>query len=234
MLTLVEALDPEALIARGGLAIVAAIVFAESGLLIGFMLPGDSLLFVAGFLASDAGGNLLPSIWLVVPVIVAAAIVGDQVGYLFGRRVGSTLKSRRRSRWFDPRHVERAEVFFAQHGNATIVIARFVPILRTFAPIVAGVGSMRYRTFVTFNVIGGVLWGAGVTLLGHALGGIGLVRDHVEVAAIVVVGLSLLPAAIELMRHRARRSPRDAELPATDSLGPFEPLAPVELGEPRT
>lgn len=197
--------DPEALISRGGLALVTAIVFAESGLLIGFMLPGDSLLFIAGFLASEAGGNVLPSIWLVVPVIAVAAIVGDQVGYLFGRRVGTSLAARPKSRLFDPRHVERATTFFERHGPKTIVLARFVPIVRTFAPIVAGIGTMRYRTFVTYNVVGGILWGAGLTLLGYGLGGIDVIREHVEIAVIAIVAASLLPPTTELLRHSRRR-----------------------------
>jgi membrane-associated protein len=218
MLALLDALDPEALIARGGLAIVAAIVFAESGLLVGFMLPGDSLLFIAGFLASSAGGHVLPPIWVVVPVVIVAAIAGDQAGYVLGHRVGGTLMARPRSRLFDPRNVERAEVFFDRHGNKTIVLARFVPIVRTFAPVVAGVGSMRYRTFFTYNVIGGVAWGAGLTLLGYALGGVDVVRENVEVAVLTIVGISLLPALVELIRHRRRAS---AVVPAPEAVEAF-------------
>lgn len=204
MLLAAGLLDPEAVISRGGLALVAAIVFAESGLLVGFMLPGDSLLFIAGFLASSAGGNVLPSVWLVVPLIVVAAIAGDQVGYVIGRRIGPNLASRPKSRWFDPRHVERANAFFERHGPKTIVLARFVPIVRTFAPIVAGVGTMPYRTFLTYNVVGGMLWGAGLTLLGWGLGGVDIVREHVEIAVIAIVGVSLLPPALETLRHRRR------------------------------
>lgn len=203
-LAITEILDPEALLARGGLALAAAIVFAESGLLIGFMLPGDSLLFIAGFLASDAGGNVLPSIWIVAPVIVLAAIIGDQVGYVFGRRVGTSLATRQRSRLFDPRNIDRASEFFDRHGPKTIVLARFVPVVRTFAPIMAGVGSMSYRTFVTYNVAGGLLWGAGLTLLGWALGGVDVVRENVEVAVVGIVALSLLPPSLELLRRRHR------------------------------
>lgn len=205
MLGLIDALDPHELISRGGLVLVALIVFAESGLLVGFMLPGDSLLFVAGFLASDAGGSVLPPIWIVAPTITLAAIVGDQVGYAFGRRVGARLQARPKSWWFDPKHVERATVFFERHGPKTIVLARFVPIVRTFAPIVAGVGTMPYRTFVTYNVIGGMAWGTGLTVLGWGLGGLDVVRHNVEVAVIGIVAASLLPPAIEAVRHRRRR-----------------------------
>ena len=165
-------LDPQHLVEQGGLWLVAAIVFAESGLLAGFFLPGDSLLFVTGFLASKPDG--LPAVDQPLPLVLVtlavAAIIGDQVGFAFGRRIGPRLFDRPRSRLFDPAHVDRAHGFLERHGPRTIVLARFVPIVRTFAPIVAGVGRMRYRTFVTYNLLGGVLWGAGITTLGYYLG----------------------------------------------------------------
>jgi membrane-associated protein len=195
-------LDPQTLLERGGLLVLALMVFAESGLLIGFFLPGDSLLFIAGFIASGTGGSALPPIAVVVAVVVVAAITGDQVGYAIGCRVGPSLARRPKTRWFDPVNVARTESFFERHGPKTIVLARFVPIVRTFAPIVAGVGSMRYRTFVAYNVVGGLLWGVGVTLAGYYLGDIGVVRSHVELATIGIVGLSLVPVAIEFVRHR--------------------------------
>ncbi len=195
-------LEPEWLIERGGLLLVALIVFAESGLLIGFFLPGDSLLFIAGLLSSDTGGNKLPHIAIVVAVITAAAIVGDQVGYVFGRKVGPTLFDRPRSRLFNPDNVVKAQRFLDKHGAKAIVLARFVPIVRTFAPIVAGIGHMDYRTFVRYNILGGVLWGAGVTLAGYYLGEIDVVRNNVEIALIAVVAVSLLPVVFETVRHR--------------------------------
>ena len=195
-------LEPEWLIERGGLLLIAICVFAESGLLVGFFLPGDSLLFVAGLLASPAGGHKLPNIALVVLVICLAAISGDQVGYLFGRKVGPTLFHRPKSRLFNPDNVLKAQHFLDHHGAKAIVMARFVPIVRTFAPIVAGVGRMHYRTFVTYNIAGGLLWGAGVTLAGYFLGEIDAVRHNLEIALIAVVGLSVLPVAIETIRHR--------------------------------
>jgi membrane-associated protein len=212
MMALLAALDPQSLIERGGLVVLALVVFAESGLLIGFFLPGDSLLFVAGFIASGAGGGGLPPIALVIAVVVLAAIAGDQVGYAIGRRVGAALFRRPRSRLFDPRNVVRTEQFFERHGAKTIVLARFVPIVRTFAPVVAGVGSMRYRTFVAFNVVGGLLWGVGVTLAGYFLGDVGPVRRHVELATVGVVSLSLVPVVLEIARHRrnARRARPEA------------------------
>ncbi|MEO6652973.1 MAG: VTT domain-containing protein [Ilumatobacteraceae bacterium] len=195
-------LEPSTMLERGGLIILALVVFAESGLLIGFFLPGDSLLFVAGFLTSSAGGNRLPAIPIVMAVTCVAAIAGDQVGYLIGRRLGPALFDRPRSRLFRPAHVERTQRFLERHGARTIVLARWVPIVRTFAPIIAGVGSMRYRTFVLYNIIGGVAWGCSVTLAGHLLGQFDVVRNHVELAALAVVALSLLPVAFELVRHR--------------------------------
>ncbi|MGO4429923.1 DedA family protein, partial [Streptomyces sp. MCAF7] len=147
-----------------GLLGVLAIVFAESGLLIGFFLPGDALLFTTGLLvATDA---IKQDLWLVCIAIVAAAIVGDQVGYLFGRKVGPALFRRPDSKLFKQENVEKAHEFFEKHGPKSLILARFVPIVRTFTPIIAGVSRMNYRAFITFNIIGGVLWGAGVTLLG--------------------------------------------------------------------
>lgn len=202
MSALVGFLDPVTLIEHGGLALLAAIVFAESGLLIGFFLPGDSLLFIAGFLASATSSGTLPPIALVVATVIVAAIAGDQVGFLLGRRAGVSLARRPRTRLFDPRNIERTEQFFERHGPKTIVLARFVPIVRTFAPIVAGVGSMRYRTFTTYNIAGAVMWGGGVTMAGYYLGDIDLVRRHVELATMTVVALSLIPVTIEVLRHR--------------------------------
>ena len=156
-------LDPTQIIEKGGLFLVAAIIFAESGLLIGFFLPGDSLLFITGFLTSKPEG--LPHIDVPLPIVLVvlfiAAFVGDQVGYLFGNKVGPALFDRPKSRLFNPANVVKAHHFFERHGPKTIVLARFVPIVRTFAPIVAGIGEMRYRTFVMFNVIGALLWAVG-------------------------------------------------------------------------
>lgn len=199
-------LDVESILASGGLLVLAAIVFAESGLLIGFFLPGDSLLFIAGFLASDAGGQVLPPLPWVILVSASMAIIGDQVGYLFGRRVGPALFARPKSRLFDPAHVDKAHHFLDRHGAKTIVLARFVPIVRTFAPVVAGVGGMDYRTFVRFNVVGGLLWGAGLPLLGYFLGQIGFVKQNIEAAIIVIVLVSLLPMIIEFVKHRRGRA----------------------------
>jgi membrane-associated protein len=195
-------LNPEDLLRRGGLALLALIIFAESGLLVGLFLPGDSLLFIAGFLSSDAGNHVLPVLPVVLLVAFVAAVVGDQVGYLFGRKVGPSLFARPDSRIFRQDHVRKAHAFFERHGAKTIVLARFVPIVRTFAPVVAGVSEMPYRTFVTFNVIGALLWAVGVTTLGYFLGQVDIVKNNIEIALVLLVAVSLLPVGIELLRHR--------------------------------
>jgi membrane-associated protein len=148
---------------------ILAVVFAESGLLIGFFLPGDSLLFTTGFLIHT--GFLPVNIHIAVLLIFIAAVLGDTVGYIFGRKTGKHLFKRKDARLFKQENVRRAQAFYDKHGSKTIIIARFIPIVRTFAPIVAGVGKMEYRKFITFNIIGGFLWAAGVTSL-ESLAGI--------------------------------------------------------------
>jgi membrane-associated protein len=194
--------DIESWLDKGGVVLLAAIVFAESGLLVGFFLPGDSLLFIAGFLSSNAGGEVLPPLPIVAGVAFVAAVAGDQVGYLFGKKVGPTLFQRPESRLFKPSHVDKAQDFFDKHGAKTIVLARFVPIVRTFAPIVAGVGTMKYRTFVVYNIVGGLLWGVGITTLGYFLGEVEWIESNIEVAIVGIVALSVLPMVIEYLRHR--------------------------------
>lgn len=199
------ALDPQHLIETLGLIGIFCIVFAESGLLIGFFLPGDSLLFTAGFLAS-APSSVDESLHLPLPVLLVgcavAAISGDQVGYLMGRRIGPALFRRPDSRLFKRENVDKAEAFFERYGAKTIVLARFVPIVRTFAPIVAGVSRMKYRTFVTFNVVGGLLWAVGVTLLGYFLGQVDVVEENLEITILAIVAISVLPIAFELWKSR--------------------------------
>jgi membrane-associated protein len=198
-------LDAKHLIDVFGLLGVFAIVFAESGLLVGFFLPGDALLFTAGFFASgpssiDASLHL-PLVPLLLGVWVAA-VAGDQVGYALGRRVGPALFKREDSRLFKQANVRKAELFFEHHGPRAIVLARFVPVVRTFVPVTAGVSSMEYSTFVRWNVIGGTVWAFGVTLLGYFLGQVHLIADHIELAILAVVAVSLLPIAFEVLQHR--------------------------------
>jgi membrane-associated protein len=192
-------MDPRQLLEAFGTIGLFVIVFAESGILAGFFLPGDSLLFTAGLLASQGVLNL--------PVIAVgcfvAAVAGDQVGFLIGRRAGPALFRRPESRFFQKKNVERAEAYFAQHGPRTVVLARFIPIVRTFTPVVAGVGNMEYRTFVTYNVVGGFLWGVGVTVLGYVLGeSIPDIERYLLPAVLVIVTVSFVPVALELLKMR--------------------------------
>jgi membrane-associated protein len=189
------------------------IVFAETGLLIGFFLPGDSLLFTAGVLASKGDLNIA----VILLGCFLAAVAGDQVGYMFGQKAGPALFRREDSRIFKQQYVHRANEFFERHGKKTIVIARFVPVVRTFAPILAGVGDMQYRTFLTFNVIGALLWAVGVTMAGYVLGDTIPDIDKYLLPIIgVIIVLSILPPLIEVMRERKRKrakSSGDAEAP---------------------
>ncbi len=192
-------MDPKHLIEAFGTIGLFVIVFAESGILAGFFLPGDSLLFTAGLLASQGVLSL--------PVIAVgcfvAAVAGDQVGFLIGRRAGPALFRRPESRFFHKKNVERAQAYFAEHGPRTIVLARFVPIVRTFAPVVAGVGQMEYRTFVTYNVVGGFLWGVGVTVLGYVLGESIPDIDRYLLPVILLIGaVSFVPVLRELLKMR--------------------------------
>jgi len=195
---------PEKLIeAFGAFATIGIIliVFAESGLLFGFFLPGDSLLVTAGVLAAKGGEPHL-SLPVIIVGVVLAAITGDQVGYAFGRRVGPALFRKPNSRFFKQEHVEKARLFFADHGPKAIVLARFVPFVRTFTPIVAGVGRMHYPTFMVYNVLGGVLWGTGLIMLGYALGEAFNVDRYLLPIIGGVVLVSLLPVLREAVRAR--------------------------------
>ena len=195
-------LDPEKLIETFGMLGVLAIVFVESGLLVGFFLPGDSLLFTAGLLSST---GTLPDLWVLLVTIPIAAIAGDQVGYAIGRKAGPAIFNRPESHFFHRENVDRAQEFFHRHGPRTIILARFVPIVRTFVPVVAGVARMDYRTFLTYNIVGGVLWGVGVTTLGYFLGQVDIVKANIEFVLIAIVGVSLIPVFLELYRGNNRR-----------------------------
>ena len=199
-------MNPEHLLASGGLALLAAFVFAESGILAGFFLPGDSLLFIGGFFTSAAGSHRLPALPIVAGVAFLAAVAGDQVGYVIGQRLGPALFRKEDSRLFRRQHLAKAEHFFERHGTRTIVLARFVPVVRTFTPVIAGASRMTYRSFVIFNVIGGFLWAVGVTTAGHYLGQVNAIRSHIELTLVAVVVLSIVPVGLELLRHRAHPS----------------------------
>lgn len=190
--------------AGGSLAIilVTLIVFAESGLLIGFFLPGDTLLFGAG-LAASQGELSLP---ILIICVVTAAIVGDNVGYSIGRRMGHKVFTKKDGIIFRKEYIETAEKFYEKHGGKTIIIARFVPIVRTFAPVVAGASKMPRERFMIFNVVGGVIWGAGLTLLGYFVGNRIPGLDHyIEIVILGVVALSILLAAAHILKDKQTR-----------------------------
>jgi membrane-associated protein len=201
-------LDSTYLLNTFGLIGILVIIFAETGLLIGFFLPGDSLLFTAGLVsAGGIAGVTLAPLWVLLLVLPLAAIAGNLVGYAIGYRAGPAVFKREESRFFKAEYVEQAHGFFQRHGARTIVLARFVPIVRTFATVMAGASRMDLRVFTLYSVIGGVAWAAGVTALGHWLGQVDVVREHIELFALGVVVLSLVPVAFELLRARRRGTP---------------------------
>jgi membrane-associated protein len=201
------------LIATGGYFLLFAIIFAETGLLIGFFLPGDSLLFIAGTLcAITLPGHSAPllNIAVLIPLLCVAAIAGDATGYLIGRKVGPALYNRPDSRFFKREHINKTHAFYEKHGPKTIVLARFVPIVRTFAPTVAGVAGMAYSRFALYNICGGIGWIVAMSLLGYFLGNVQVVQDNLEKAVIGIVLLSILPMVIHALQER-KRAPLKAE-----------------------
>lgn len=208
--------DPEglkSLIATGGYVLLFAIIFAETGLLVGFFLPGDSLLFIAGTLcAVTLSGHNAPllNIAILIPLLIVAAIAGDAVGYLIGRKVGPGLFERGDSRFFKREHLLKTQAFYDKHGPKTIVLARFVPIVRTFAPTVAGIAGMSYRTFATFNIAGGVGWIVSMSLLGYFLGQIPWIEKNLSKATLLIVFLSILPMIVHYFQERKHKSSADA------------------------
>lgn len=201
---------------------VFGIIFAETGLLVGFFLPGDSLLFTAGILASSVGteivGRQVFDLGLLIVGCVAAAIIGDSVGYWFGKRVGSALFKREDSRFFKKKYLYQAQALYEKHGGKIIVIARFMPFVRTFAPIVAGIGTMHYRRFLSFNVIGGMLWAAGMPLVGYFFGGLVPDPDRyiLPIVAFIIL-VSVLPPAIHVLRDRMAERKAQATSAEADS-----------------
>nr|WP_202544933.1 VTT domain-containing protein [Streptomyces sp. SID5606] len=203
---------------------ILLIVFAESGLFA--FLPGDSLLFTAGLFVAQ-GEYISQPLWLVCTLIVLAAVIGDQVGYMIGKFFGPRLFSRPNSKLFKQENLEKAHEFMEKYGPKAIVLARFVPIVRTFAPIVAGAGRMKYRTFLTYNVIGGVAWGTGVTLAGYWLGQIEFIRTNVEAILVLIVVVSVVPIAIEYLRERKKKKRAAAGAPAASQQQYQQPQYPV-------
>ncbi|MBC2644572.1 MULTISPECIES: DedA family protein [unclassified Rhodococcus (in: high G+C Gram-positive bacteria)] len=197
-------LDASTLLGTLGLLGVLGAVFVETGLLVGFFLPGDSLLFTAGVFAAQP--HPLAPLWLLLITVPIAAILGDQLGYVIGRRLGPAVFERPGAKRIGPKQLEQSHRFFDRYGPRAILLARFVPIARTVAPVMAGASGMRYRTFALYNVIGGILWGMGVPVLGYLLGGIPFVRNHIEVILIAVVLVSTAPLLINALRTRRRRT----------------------------
>jgi membrane-associated protein len=200
--TIISWLGPWALV---GLALI---VFAECGLLLGFFLPGDSLLFTAGLFVAQ--GAIQAPLWLVCVILVAAAFIGNAVGYGIGYAAGPAIFDKPKSRLFKPEHVAKTQGFFDKYGNRAIVLGRFVPIVRTFITVMAGVGRMPPKRYFTYSLIGGVAWAAGVTVLGFFLGQFAFVRENVEVMLILIVLISVLPIVVEILRGRRKRGAHSA------------------------
>ena len=198
-------LDPETLIASFGtwaLGGVILVVFIETGLLFPF-LPGDSLLFTAGMLTAQE--QITVPIWLLCTLLFVAAFAGDQVAYAIGHKAGPRIFNRPDSRFFKQSYIDMTNAYFEKYGGRTIIVARFIPFVRTYAPVAAGVGKMSYRHFVSYNVIGALLWGVGVTLLGYALGNVTFIRENIEALLVAIVLVSVLPIVFELWRARRDR-----------------------------
>lgn len=193
--------DITSLIKAAGYLGVAVVVFAESGLLVGLFLPGDSLLFTAGFLASQGFLSIVPLAF----VAFAAAVIGDSVGYWFGRRFGRSVFTRKDSLFLDEGHIERAERFYATYGPKTILLSRFVPVVRTLAPVLAGVGNMEYRLFLSYNILGGLVWGVGLSLAGYWLGrNIPNVDRYLLPIVALIIVLSVVAGLWQFLRERRR------------------------------
>ena len=200
----IDWLDPAYLLDQFGdyaLWGAAFVVFAECGLLIGFFLPGDSLLFTVGLLAAQ--GKISYPVWVCCLVLTLAALIGNACGYAIGDRAGPKIFHREDSRLFKKEYVEKTHEFFEKYGNRAIVLARFVPIVRTFITVMAGVGTMGFRRFMVYSTVGAVLWATGVTLLGVWLGKIDWVRNNIEIMLLAIVLISVVPILVEYLRHRA-------------------------------
>ena len=196
-------LDPQTIIRTGGLVAIALIIFAECGLLVGFFLPGDSLLFTAGFLASQGFVGL--DIWTLSAVCGIAAVIGPLVGYWYGNLWGPRLFSRDDSLLFRKQHLLRAHEFYERYGGRALILARFIPIVRTFAPVVAGMASMNYRHFVIYTLIGGALWGVGVPWAGYLLGTrFPELGKYMEWVIVIIIVVSIAPAVVHLLRERGK------------------------------
>lgn len=211
-LALTQLLDPMYLLQdtwlkNAVLPAILVIVFIETGLLFP-LLPGDSLLFTGGMLAAQGS----PNIWVLVPLVTLTAFLGDQCAYWIGRRIGPAIFRKEDSRFFKKQYITETHEFFEKHGPKTIILARFVPIVRTFMPVLAGVSKMSYRKYVAFDIVGAVLWGGGITILGYFLGNVSFIRDHIEAIFLLIVFVSILPAIITVGKKLLdrRKAPTEA------------------------
>ncbi len=240
-LALIPWLDPQYILDHFGaiaVLVVCAIVFAETGLLIGFVFPGDSLLVITGLFAFDRGGSIggIP-IWVAALMIGAAAFLGGELGYYIGKKAGPPIFERKESGLFSKENVDRTNAFFHRFGPLAVILARFVPVVRTFAPIAAGVGRMNYKKYSLYNAIGAVIWGVGVTFLGYFLGYIPpiayVVRNYIDVILILAVVVTVVPAGLHYWRT-ARKAKHAAEAEQAAQTRPTARLAPDPLTDPRT
>lgn len=223
-LAMPEILDPmhlltETWLSNAVLPAILVIVFIETGLLFP-ILPGDSLLFTGGLLAAQAAPPAGMNIWWLVPATVAVAFLGDQSGYWIGRGIGPKLFEKEDSRFFKKKYVTETHEFFEKHGPKTIILARFVPIVRTFMPVLAGVSKMDYRKFVAFDIVGAILWGGGVTVLGYFLGNVEFIRKNIEAIFLLIVFISVLPAIGAVLRNLRNRGASPEQEFATTSNDP--------------
>lgn len=198
---------------------VMLVIFAETGLLVGFFLPGDSLLFTLGMFVAigeaDPSKGVPVHIWIAAPLVWLAAIAGNQTGYLIGRKAGPAIFNKPDSRLFKQEYVERTSIFFERHGGKAVTLAQFVPIVRTFTPVMAGVGRMDYRHFAAFNILGATFWAFGITWLGYFLGNITWIQENIDIMILGIVFVSILPMIISGITTRLRGKKNDAEQPAS-------------------
>ena len=183
-------------------AILFLIIFTETGLIVMPLLPGDSLLFAAGALAARPSNEL--SVWVIIPLLIVAALLGDNVNYFVGKFLGTQIKSRERILFFKREYITETEKFYTKYGGRTVIIARFIPIVRTIAPFVAGAGSMSYSTYIKFCILGALLWVTSISLLGYFFGNFPIVQKNFELVVFGIVGLSVLPILVEFIRKRSR------------------------------
>ena len=195
-------LDPQKLLESVGLIGLFIVIFAESGILIGFFLPGDSLLFTVGLMIG--GGVIQTPIWVACLAISISAVIGDQIGYFIGKKSGPKVFNKPESKLFSHKNVERAENFFQKYGAKAVIFAHYVPIMRTFIPVAAGVGNMKYSYYLRNNIIGALSWGISVPLIGYFLGNIAFIREHVIVVTLVLIALSFIPVTMEVIKARKR------------------------------